>query len=439
MLSGIRQVFERTVVGNSPASLVKWGKAMPRPVIRRIQTDAFRKAVRYAARRQKFFAAKLHERGIDPLKVRKPEDLGDIFTTPEDLISRPAEDFLCRDPQAVFETTGTSGPPKRIYFSYDELDRSARYEAAALAENGVTTGDRVVCTFDAGYWVSSWVTYLACKHLGVLCSAVGKPQPRDVYGRMATYRYNVIAADPTWLVSFTEIAEREGVFPVKLILAAGDRMTDVYRNYVQSVWKTPVVLGYGSTEAGGGLGMECRQSKGYHVDEFNFLFEILEPDSEGYGELVFTTLSRRIEPLIRYRARDITRLDTNPCVCGATLGRLDMIRGRRDEMVVMGAGNMHPAIFERILHDVDGISDLWQVAVRQEGLRDILEFRLELTNGIDSKRVEESVSRNIEARYPDIWANHLCDMYHLAFKFLPAGSLAPSRKPRRLVDERNAQ
>ncbi|MGH9352289.1 MAG: hypothetical protein ACRD2G_09040, partial [Terriglobia bacterium] len=134
-----------------------------------------------------------------------------------------------------------------------------------------------------------------------------------------------------------------------------------------------------------------------------------------------------------------TRLDLNPCVCGATLGRLDMIRGRRDEMVVMGAGNMHPAIFERILHDVEGIGEIWQVAVRQEGLRDILEFRLELTNGIEAKRVQQSVSRNIEARYPDIWANHLCDMYRLAFNFLPAGSLAPARKPRRLVDERNVE
>jgi phenylacetate-CoA ligase len=437
MLSGIRQIFERTVVGNSPSSLVKWGKAVPRPLIRRIQNDAFQKAVRYAARHQKFFAAKLRERGLDPRSIRMPEDLGDIFTTPEDVVSRPAEDFLCRDPQAVFETTGTSGPPKRIYFSYDELDRSARYEAAALAENGVRPGDRVVCTFDAGYWVSSWVTFLACKHLGVLCSAVGKPQPRDLYARMGIYRYNVIAADPTWLVSFSEIAEKEGIFPVKLILAAGDRMTDVYRNYVQDIWKAPLVLGYGSTEAGGGLGMECRQSKGYHVDEFNFLFEILDPDPEGYGELVFTTLSRRTEPFIRYRARDITRLSVSPCSCGTTLGRLDMIKGRRDEMVVMGAGNMHPAIFERILHDVEGIGEGWQVAVRQEGRRDILEFRLELTNGIDPKSVEASVLRNIGARSPDIWANHVCDMYRLSFKFLPKGGMVPARKPRRLVDERS--
>lgn len=437
MLNTFKRVFERAIMGDSAPSLVKWGKRMPRPLIGRLQEDSFRQTVRYAACHQKFFAAKLREHGLDPLKIGKPQDLKDVFTTAEDLLSHPPEDFLCRPPEAVFETTGTSGPPKRLYFTYDELDHAARYEAAALWENGVRPSDRVVCAFDAGYWVSSWVTFLASKHLGVFCSAVGKPQPRELYSRMGIYHYNVIVADPTWLVSLTEIAEKEGVFPVKLILAAGDRMTDVYRGYVQKVWKAPVILGYGSTEAGGGLGIECKAGKGYHIDEFNFYPEIIDCDSEGYGELVITTLSRRTEPLIRYRVRDVTRFLEGPCACGAPLRRIDTIKGRRDEMVVMGAGNMHPAIFERVLDGVEGISERWQVAVRQEGLRDILEFRLELTNGIDARSVETSIARNLEARYPDVWANHVCGMYRLAFKFLPAGTLAPERKPRRLVDERN--
>ena len=120
------------------------------------------------------------------------------------------------------------------------------------------------------------------------------------------YKYNVIAADPTWLISLSEIAEQEGTFPVRLIMAAGDRMTDVYRRYVQDVWRAPVILGYGSTEAGGGVGMECRRQQGYHLDEYDFLFEVVDPDPQGYGELVMTTLTRRTQPLIRYRMRDVS-------------------------------------------------------------------------------------------------------------------------------------
>jgi phenylacetate-CoA ligase len=436
MLSRIRKLVERAVIGESVPGLVRWGKRVPRPVIQGLQRDSFRELVRYAAQRQMFLKRKLRENGIEPGGVRCPEDLGDIFTTPEDLRNLPAEDFLCREPQLVFETTGTSGGPKRVYFTYDELEFMARYEAAALWENGVRPGDRVACAFDAAYWISSWVTFFACKRMGVFCSAIGKPHPWQLYSRLPAYKYNVIAADPTWLVSLSEMAEKEGPFPLKLIVAAGDRMTEVYRSYVERVWKCPVVLGYGSTEQGGGTGMECLRRDGYHLDEYNFLCEIADRDPAGYGELVVTTLSRRTMPLIRYRVRDVTRFIEEPCPCGAPLRRMARILARRDEMVVMGAGNMYPEIFERILHDVEGVCENWQVAVRQEGIHDILEFRLELMNGINPTTVENAVRKNLEARFPDVWANYLCGMYRLVFRIFPPGGLEQGRKPRRLVDER---
>jgi phenylacetate-CoA ligase len=149
-----------------------------------------------------------------------------------------------------------------------------------------------------------------------------------------------------------------------------------------------------------------------------------------------TTLSRRTQPLIRYRMRDVARFIDEPCACGAPLRRISHIKGRRDEMVVMGAGNMHPEIFETVLRGVEGLSENWQVAVRQEGLRDILEFRMELNNGTSPAMVEEGVRRNLESRYPDVWANQACGMYKLAFCFLPPGGLKRGRKPKRLVDER---
>jgi phenylacetate-CoA ligase len=436
MLTAAVRTFERIAIGDSIPSLVKWGKRVPTALAYRLQRQAFREVVLYAARRQPFFARRLRERGIDPSRVRTPADLGDVYTTAEDLLRWPAEDFLCRAPEAVFETTGTSGAPKRLYFGYDELEASARHEAAALYQNGVRPGDRVVCAFDGGYWISSWVTFRACQQIGVFCSAIGKPHPRELYQRLAVYRYNVIIADPTWLVSLSEIAAARGTVPVKLIMAAGDRMTDVYRDYVQKVWNSPVVLGYGSTEAGGGVGMECRARCGYHLDEFNFLFEIVEPDGDGYGELVMTTLARRTQPLIRYRMRDVTRWIEGRCACGVRLRRIAPIKGRRDEMVVMGAGNLHPEMFERILHGVEGISDHWQVAIRQEGVRDILEFRLEPTDGIRLPAVQEAVCRNLENLYPEVWANHQCGMYRLEFRLLAPGTLERGRKPRRLVDER---
>ena len=223
MLGKARKLVERALIGRSAPALAHWGISLPRRLVTSIQADGFREVVQYAARHQKFFARKLSGNGIDPSRVRRPEDLGEIFTTAEDLLTLPSEEFLCREPQAVFETTGTTGRPKRTYFSYDELDFAARYEAAALYEIGVRPGDRVVCTFDAAYWISSWLTFLACKQLGVFCSAVGKPHPKEVYSRLREYGYNIIIADPTWLVTLSEIAQVEGAPSVKLMIAAGDR------------------------------------------------------------------------------------------------------------------------------------------------------------------------------------------------------------------------
>ena len=85
MLSSLRKLIERAVIGESLPGLVRWGKHLPRPVIQALQRDSFRELVRYAAQRQKFLKRKLRENGIEPGRVRHPEDLGNIFTTPEDL------------------------------------------------------------------------------------------------------------------------------------------------------------------------------------------------------------------------------------------------------------------------------------------------------------------------------------------------------------------
>src|ERR1700693_5866592 len=119
MLNLGRKFVERVFIGDSVPALVRWGKCVPPYIISGIQRSAFIEVVRYAAQRQRFFANKLRQHSVDAARVRRPEDLGEIFTTAEDLLRLPPEDFLCREPQAVFETTGTSGSPKRTYFGYD--------------------------------------------------------------------------------------------------------------------------------------------------------------------------------------------------------------------------------------------------------------------------------------------------------------------------------
>jgi len=196
-----------------------------------------------------------------------------------------------------------------------------------------------------------------------------------------------------------------------------------------------MILSYGSTEMGGASSSECLEKNGYHLNDFAFFFEIINPDKDGYGEVVFTTLVRDTMPLIRYRTGDIARFIEDTCPCGMQTKRLSKIRGRVDDMVVLGAGNMFPWIFESILHDIPEISNDWQVAVLKPECQDVLEFRMEKVSN-DETAILDKVKTNIRKRFNDIWKNYEVGMCDIRFSLHERGSLRKGRKIKRLIDER---
>jgi phenylacetate-CoA ligase len=222
-------------------------------------------------------------------------------------------------------------------------------------------------------------------------------------------------------------------------VSGAERVTDPLRGLIEGYWKAPLYMTYASTELGASLGAECRERAGYHLHEYDYAVEILNPDSDGYGEVVFTTLTRTVMPLIRYRTRDIARLISEPCPCGMPFRRLSAIRGRSDEIIACVWGDVHPELFEDLLSFVEGIGDEWQVALRQEGLRPVFEFRLESSGGA---RVQEAVDSRIRARlvqrYPALAAKTQQRMCDVVIRLIPPGTLRRGRKIRRLVDERDA-
>jgi phenylacetate-CoA ligase len=152
--------------------------------------------------------------------------------------------------------------------------------------------------------------------------------------------------------------------------------------------------------------------------------------------LVYTTLTRKVMPLVRYRSADITRLIDEPCPCGLPMRRVARIRARKDEMIVCGMGNISPWVFESALRGVPGISDDWQVRVTRPGNKDRIEMHLELTNGENPAGIQELVRENLRARFSDFWKNYEMGLYELDFRFVSPGSLRQGRKLLRLVDDR---
>ncbi len=377
MLSRLTEHIEIAALRTSPAGTARVMRALPPGALTALQTARFRKTLRMVAERAPFYREAFRKRGIRADGITHPSQLGDFFTTGEDIRTHGPEAFLVGRPDTAFETTGTTSPvPKRVLFSNRELNAMGSASAAALYLMGLRREDTVLSAFDCSFWVSPAVARSALQYIGCFHVEAGKIDPLECYTHAINYRPNVMFGEPSWMIRFAQIAAERGTWPMKLLVAGGENIAESARREVERILGAPLILNYGQTEAFGSLGIECREQQGYHRNDFHFLFEIDDPDPAGYGELVYTTLTRDVMPLVRYRASDVTRLIDEHCK--------------------------------------------W-VRVEVGGQR---------------SEVGDAVLASIKERFPDFWKNLQMGLYELRVEPVAPGTLRTGRKLRRIVDER---
>jgi phenylacetate-CoA ligase len=431
MLGAIADLTARRA---SPASVARLYKGLPAGLSERIALARFRRTLRWAASRSEFYKRAFHDRGIDASRIRTPAELGDFYTTPDDLAKDP-ERFICDTPAIVFESSGTSGTNKRVFYGRREWEQIGRTVAGGFRLMGIAPEDRVANAFDFSIWIPGLLCHYGLMANGNFCQAFGKVDPVEVYRRLREHRINVVMGEPTWLIRLTQIAEREGALPLKVIMGGAEEMPIDAIAWMERVWSpAKVKMCYASVEMALSIGFQpCANQNGYHLDTGDFLHEIIEPDADSYGELVFTTLSRRVMPLIRYRTRDVTRLD--PCTCGLPTPHISRIRGRRDELIVASGGNLYPLMFERILRAVPGLSYDWQVLFKLEGVREIMEIHVETTRP-DTDEVTQEIHRQASLQYPDLMKNLALGIFEMRVLYRAPGEVRAARKLKRLIDLR---
>jgi phenylacetate-CoA ligase len=440
MISVARAVNSLTMrVGRAAPTRLLWViRHFPAAAMDVLRRSALRRTVRLAGRRSRFYRDKFTALRIDPERVRDLADLRDCETTPEELRAAPPEAMLCGRPELVVESSGTSGHLTRLYLSHAELEYYARQGVILLAMMGAGPADRILGAFEYAWGLGGIYTQRIGAHSGLFSAFPGLVDPAEAVERLREYGFTIVMGDPFWIARFTEIAMARGVrAPMTGFVSAAERVTERLRGLIEDYWQAPLYMTYASTELGASLGAECTEKTGYHVHEYDYAVEILNPDTEGFGEVAFTTLTRSVMPLIRYRTRDVARLIPGPCPCGLPFRRLSAIRGRSDELLACVWGNVHPGLFEELLGGVDGIGDEWQVALCQPGLRPVFEFRLESAAGPATRAAAEArIRANLAERYPPLWAKteqHLCD---IRVRLVSPGSVRSGRKIRRLVDDR---
>jgi phenylacetate-CoA ligase len=438
MLTGVVEAAERLALRTDPARAVELLGLIPTRALEAMRRARFRRVLREVATASPFYREAFSRRGIDVTRIGHPADLGDFYTTGEDVRTHGPDAFLVRRPEVAFETTGTTSPvPKRVYFTRAEIGDMGRLCALWLHLLGLRRTDRVASAFDCSFWVSPYVLRSGLDLLGCFHVEAGKIAADEFLDRVRPYRPTVVFGEPSWVVQLAEIAQTRGTWPVKFLFAGGENIAESARRLVEQTWQAPLYLNYGQTESFGALGAECRLRNAYHRNDLYFFFEIADAGDDGYGELVYTTLSDRAMPLIRYRSSDVTRLVDGRCDCGISMGRVAKIRSRCDEMVVCGMGNIGPWVFDDLLRGADGIAADWQAVIGHDGRRDTVTLHIELADPTLLPRVEQQLAAHLRDRFGDFARNRDMRLYEWAVTAHAPGSLrGAGRKLRRVVDER---
>lgn len=328
----------------------RWGASCGRAGIEAYQLARLRESVTWARERSPFYRAALAAHPV-------PETLADLnrlpFTSAQDLCDDPLR-FLCVSQSEIrrvvtLETSGTTGVPKRLFFTAEDLETTLNFFHHGLSLMA-GPGD-IVLVMLPGSVPDSVGDLLAraAPRLGATGRVHGPVvDPLAAARAMARHRPDLVVGVPLQLLAVARAAQAAGLSlaPVKSVLLCTDYAAEGVVGALEQAWDAEVFQHWGMTEMGYGGGVHCADHAGYHLQEADFLFEIIDPVSGvplplgATGEVVLTTLSRRGMPLIRYRTGDLSQLLPEPCRCGWPLRRLDRVRGRLCAQARLGAGRV---------------------------------------------------------------------------------------------------
>lgn len=261
------------------------------------------------------------------------------------------------------QTSGTTGRPLKVLDTQQSWEWWLDCWLEVLRAAGVTSGDRVFLAFSFGPFIGFWAAYEGAEKLGALVIAGGGQSSLERLNSILTNEATVLMCTPSYALHLAEVAKNNGLdiagSHVTRLVHAGEPGASIpsVRHAIESAWGATCYDHSGMTEMGA-YGYSCTQQCGLHVNEREFLAEIihpqtLEPVAPGEtGELVLTNFGRYGFPLIRYRTSDIVRCTDEPCACGSPYRLLpDGIIGRADDMVVVRGVNVYPQSVEAIVRE----------------------------------------------------------------------------------------
>jgi phenylacetate-CoA ligase len=387
-------------------------ETMPRERLRTLQGERLARLVRYLDERVPFYRRRLDRAGVAPGDVRPVDDLASLpFTRKEDLRDTyPFELFAVpmEEVVRVHASSGTTGKPIVGGYTRDDVDLFARVNARTLAMAGAEPGMMLHNAYGYGLFTGGLGLHYGGEKLGLTVVPVSGGMTERQLMLIADFRPDVISCTPSYALTLAQAFAERGSSPDEISLRfaciGAEPWTEGMRREIDAGLGIRSTNIYGLTEViGPGVSNECVEARdGSHVNEDHFLPEIVDPDSgeplpDGEeGVLVFTTLTKQAMPVLRYWTGDITSLNSEPCVCGRTLTRMALIKGRTDDMLIIRGVNVYPTQIEAVLNEVRELSPHYRLVVTREGTLDDLEVQAEVVE--DDHLSNSSLPEQVAAR-----------------------------------------
>ena len=298
----------------------------------------------------------------------------------------------------VHRTSGTSGQPLYWLDTQESWDWWARCWGFVLRGAGLGPADRIFFPFSFGLFVGFWAGFEGSRALGALTIPGGGQDSPTRLAWMERLGATALVCTPSYALHLLEIARERGLdptaLPVRVTVHAGEPGAGIpaVRARIEAGWGARAFDHAGMTEMGA-YGFECAEQSGLHVNETEFIAEVVDPATGRAaveGELVLTNLGRLGSPLVRYRTGDRVRLAQEPCPCGRTFARLPGgIVGRLDDMLIVRGVNVFPAAIEGIVRRFPAV-DEFQIEVFRDGALDELRVLLEVEDASTTIAVREA-------------------------------------------------
>lgn len=424
-----------------------------RKTLERYQLSKVKKCLIHAYKNSPFYSRLFKENNLRPVDIKSFSDLTKIpYTEPEDLQCDPKSFFAVPEEKfvRVFTTAGSTGKPKKAYFTLKDLNKIITTAAVgAKLMYHLSEKDVIRLTFETGYgteiWGNNYTLSRAYESIGALVIATGRLALEEeleiiqeykptVFGDVSS-RVNYLTKELAKMCDLKELG-------IKKFFIGAEPTPKSMRKNIEDAWDADVYIGYGITEIGLLMAGECEKKDGMHLTETNFLMEVVDPETGEHledgetGELIFTTFDREGMPLIRYNSHDMGRIIPGMCSCGLPLKRVE-IKGRSDDLIPIGAGdNLFTKMFDEAMFSIPEVQE-YQVVFERKDDKDMITIIAETS--IRNEAVKKKIFNSI-MNMPEINNGVLKSktIHKPEVKLVkPSTFDRNSIKTKRLIDKRN--